>query len=315
MHTEKDLYEKTVYRVSVVTLTENIILSAIKAAVGVLANSKAIIADSIHSLSDVLSTVVVIIGVKLSRKNADKRHPYGHERFECVAAVILSTILIFTGAMLGFSAAKGIFELSSGKAEPNPPGKAAIYAAVLSIAVKEAMYWYTIKAAKKIGSTALKADAWHHRSDAFSSVGSLAAVVGARMGFYMLDSVAGLIIAAIIVKVGVDIFKDAIIKMTDTAADEKIEEKMIKIIAAQNGVKRLDRLYTRMFSDRIYADVEISVENSLSLCKAHEIAHDTQNALKSAFKEVKCVMVHINPYFENGEGEIEQSKCETATED
>ena len=162
--------EQIAMRVSKTSILVNTLLSLAKLAAGILASSEAMISDAVHSASDVFSTFVVIIGIKMAGKKADKEHPYGHERMECVAAVILATILAFTGLGIGYTA---VVKILSGNYENiMVPGCRALGAAVVSIAVKEGMYWYTIHAAVRIQSGALKADAWHHRSDALSSVGS-----------------------------------------------------------------------------------------------------------------------------------------------
>ncbi|WP_432617458.1 cation diffusion facilitator family transporter, partial [Butyricicoccus sp.] len=184
--------EQTAMRVSMVSIVGNIVLSLFKLFAGIVAHSGAMISDAVHSASDVFSSIVVIIGVKLSAKASDKEHPYGHERMECVAAVILAGILLATGLGIGLEAIKNI--ISRDYQSLAIPGVLAEVAAVISIASKEAMYQYTRWNAKKIDSSALMADAWHHRSDALSSIGALLGIFGARMGYPVLDPVASLII-------------------------------------------------------------------------------------------------------------------------
>ena len=196
--------EQLTMQISRNTILGNIALSAFKLAAGLLGRSAAMLSDAVHSLSDVLSTVVVIIGIKLANQKADREHPYGHERFECVAAILLATILCATGLGIGYGGLQTILSGSYGAI--SIPGKLALIAAVGSIVVKEGMYWYTRAAAQKIHSNALMADAWHHRSDALSSIGSFVGIWGARIGFPVLDSVACLLISLFIVKAAVDIF-------------------------------------------------------------------------------------------------------------
>ena len=188
--------EQTAMRVSAVSIIGNIILSLFKLMAGIVAHSGAMISDAVHSASDVFSSIVVIIGVKLSAKASDKEHPYGHERMECVAAVILAGILLATGLGIGLEAVKNI--VSRDYQSLAVPGILAEIAAIVSIVSKEAMYQYTRWNAKKIDSSALMADAWHHRSDALSSVGALLGIFGARMGYPVLDPVASLIICVFI---------------------------------------------------------------------------------------------------------------------
>ena len=187
-----EMEQKTAMKISMVSIVGNILLSLFKALAGIVANSGAMISDAIHSASDVFSTIVVIIGIRLSGKESDKEHPYGHERMECVAAILLATILAATGLFIGWSAVKKITVQDDSALAV--PGILALVAAVVSIAVKEAMFWYTRAGAKKIDSGALMADAWHHRSDALSSIGALVGIAGARMGYPILDAIASLVI-------------------------------------------------------------------------------------------------------------------------
>ena len=296
MNMEKQLqmeYQKTVMRISVVNIIANTILSLFKLLAGVLAHSGAMVSDAIHSASDVFSTIVVIIGVKISGKESDKEHPYGHERLECVAAIVLATILIITGLGIGWSALKKIVEGDFDSLLI--PGRLALIAAIISILVKEAMFWYTRAGAKKIDSGALMADAWHHRSDSLSSIGALIGIVGARLGFPVLDAVASLIICVFIEKAAYDIFKDAIDKMVDKACDEETEEEMRQYVLKQEGVMGIDLLQTRTFGNKIYVDVEISADGNISLNEAHAIAESVHDTIEQEFPKVKHIMVHVNP--------------------
>ncbi len=280
-------------QVSWVSIGINVLLSAFKLFAGIFANSDAMVSDAVHSISDVFSTFIVMIGVKMSSKEADNIHPYGHERFECVAAIILAIILCLIGLSIGYSGIqKVIFRDNS---ELTVPGTIALVAAIVSIAVKEAMYWYTIKAAKRINSGALMADAWHHRSDALSSIGSFVGVFGARLGFPIMDPIASAVICLFIVKTSVSIFIDAIGKMTDKSCDESIIEEMKSLILAQEGVIGIDKIKTRLFGNSIYVDVEISANSEDSLSLAHEIAHRVHDVIEENFENVKHCMVHVNP--------------------
>lgn len=280
-------------RVSKVSIVVNLILSAGKLAAGVVAHSGAMVSDAIHSASDVFSTFVVMIGINISAKKADEQHPYGHERLECVAAIILAVILLGTGVIIGFD---GIDKIITGEYRNlKIPGMPALVAAVVSIAVKEWMYWFTIIVARTINSGALKADAWHHRSDAFSSVGALIGILGGRMGYPVLDCVASVIICIFIVKAAFDIFKDAIDKMVDKACDAETQEAMHRLIMSRNGVKGIRMLHTRVFGAKIYVDAEIEADGSLSLFQAHAIAEDVHEAIEKEFSSVKHCMVHVDP--------------------
>ncbi|WP_315079303.1 cation diffusion facilitator family transporter [uncultured Clostridium sp.] len=280
------------YRVSTVTIVGNIFLSIIKIGIGIIASSKAMIADGVHSLSDVFSTIGVIIGLKLSSKKADKEHPYGHEKFESLTSVFLGIMLLLVSLGIGFS---GIKNLIYGNY--SIPGSLAIFAAVISIVSKEAMYWYTLKYAEKINSTSLKADAWHHRSDSFSSIGALIGIIGARMGFPMLDPAIALVISIIIIKVSYDILKQSINQLMDTSVGDNAIKKMNVAIHSIDGVKNIDNLKTRLHANKVYVDVEISVESDISVEEGHKIAMNVHNIIEEN-KDVKHCMVHVNPFIE-----------------
>lgn len=284
--------ENLAIRVSVVTIIGNLILTLFKLLAGVVAHSGAMVSDAIHSASDVLSTFVVIAGVKLAGKESDQEHPFGHERFECVAAIILSVMLAVTGAGIGWA---GIQNILGGSGQLLIPGRLALVAAIISIVSKEAMYWYTRAAAKKLGSSSLMADAWHHRSDALSSIGSFVGILGARLGVPVLDPVASVVICLFILKAAWDIFQDAISKMLDTACPEEVEQEMRQTVLSQSGVLRIDRLQTRLFGDRIYVEVEIAADANAPLSLAHEVSAQVHQAIERQFPKVKHCMVHVNP--------------------
>ena len=284
-------HEKVAVGVSTVTIVINLTLAGFKFLAGFLAHSGAMVSDAVHSASDVLATFVVILGVKLAGRDADRDHPYGHERLECVAALILGAILAATGLGIGWS---GIQKITGGEALL-VPGTLALVAAVVSIVVKEAMFWYTWLAAKKINSSALKAEAWHHRSDALSSVGSFAGILGARLGFPALDPVASVVICLFILKAAWDILSDALGKMTDHACPPAMEQEMAEAILAQPGVLGLDTLNTRLFGDRVYVDVEIQADGDLPLKVTHATAQAVHDTLERQFPQVKHCMVHVNP--------------------
>lgn len=285
--------EQIAMKVSRISIIGNIILSGFKLFAGIVAQSAAMISDAVHSMSDVFSTIIVMIGIKLANKKPDKEHPYGHERFECVAAIVLAAVLFATGAGIGWSGIKKAIAGNYG--DLAIPGILALVAAIVSIIVKEAMYWYTRGAAKRINSSALMADAWHHRSDAFSSVGSFAGIFGARLGFPILDPLACIIICLFILKAAIDIFRDAVGKMTDRACDDETIAKMRDLILSQKSVEGIDGLKTRLFGDKIYMDVEIRVDASVRLEEAHLVAQAVHDVIEEQFPKVKHCMVHVNP--------------------
>lgn len=263
-------FEKEAMKVSTVSIVVNVLLSLFKLLAGVIAHSGAMISDAIHSASDVFSTIIVMVGIHLAGRKSDKEHPYGHERMECVAAIVLATVLAVTGLGIGWSAIQSIAKESTGVVVV--PGVLALVAAVVSILTKEGMYWYTRFHAKKIDSSALMADAWHHRSDALSSVGALVGIAASRMGYPLMDPLASLVICVFIEKAALDIFKDAINKMVDKACDEDTEQAIRECAEKQPGVIRVDMLKTRVFGNKIYVDLEIGADGNETLRDAHAVA-------------------------------------------
>ncbi len=241
--------ERIAMRVSRNSIFVNLLLAIGKLAAGIFGNSAAMVSDAVHSASDVFSTVIVMVGVKLSGKESDANHPYGHERLECVAAILLAVILAATGLGIGY---QGIEVIWSG-------------------------------------------DAWHHRSDALSSVGSFAGILGAKIGFPVLDPVASIVISIFILKAVYDIFMDAVGKLTDEACDAQTVEQMRQCILGRDGVFGIDDIKTRMFGNKIYMDIEIQCDGNMTLFAAHEVAEDVHDEIERAFPNVKHCMVHVNP--------------------
>ena len=290
---------KVAMKVSGVSIAVNLLLSLFKLLAGILAHSGAMISDAIHSASDVGSTFVVIVGVNLSSKKSDKEHQYGHERMECVSSIILSGLLLATGIGIGMNGIENIIKSTSG-ANIAIPGTLALIAAVVSIVVKEWMYRYTIKAADSIHSSALKADAWHHRSDALSSVGAFVGICGARMGFAFMDPAASIVICIFICKASLDVLRDALDKMVDKACDEETAQAIRRTALAPPGVVRIDGLKTRLFGPRMYVDIEIAVDGRLNLQQAHTISREVHDMVEEQFPQVKHCAVQINPLNREG---------------
>ena len=285
-------FEKTAIRVSLVSVVWNLILSVFKLIAGFVAHSGAMISDAVHSASDVFSSIIVMIGVRISGKATDKDHPYGHERMECVAAIVLATVLAGTGVGIGYAAVKTLLD---GEYASEIPGMLALIAAVVSILVKEAMFWYTRHYAKKIDSSAVMADAWHHRSDALSSVGALIGIGGARFGFPIMEPIASIVICVFIEKAAFDIFKDAIDKMVDKACDEQTEEALRNCALNTKGVERVDLLKTRIFGNKVYVEMEIGADENLSLKDSHAIAENVHDAIEQGWPKIKHILIHVNP--------------------
>lgn len=276
----------------------NIVLSTIKMIAGILGHSTALISDAIDSASDIVSNIIVMAGIKISAKASDSEHQYGHERLECIATIIMAAILAAVGLAIGFAAFSKVMSALSGQM-PKPPELLSAAAAAISIFAKEIMYRYSKAIALKINSGALMADALHHRSDAFSSIGSMAAVVGSHLGLPVLDPLAGVIICFTIIKNAYDVFKEAVDQLVDHSCDEDTMRKMRQCIEAQAGVAHLDRLQTRIFGSRVFVDVEVSADDNLTLLESHRIAENIHRAIEDGFPAVKHCMVHINPVSES----------------
>lgn len=280
-------------KMSFVSVAGNAVLSGFKFFAGVTGNSGAMISDSIHSFSDVITTLIAWIGIKASKKEADAAHPYGHERIECIASLLLGIVLLGTGLGVGQVGLENIF--SGNYQALAVPSAIALVAAVVSIVSKEAMYWYTRYYANLIHSSAFLADAWHHRSDAFSSIGSLIGIAGAMMGYPVLDSVASVVICLFIVKASYDILKDGVVKLLDTSCGESYDKKLADYISGQEGVVCVDSLRSRMFGNKVYIDLEIQVDGEKSLREAHQVAERIHDDVEKTFPDVKHIMIHLNP--------------------
>ena len=283
--------KRVTMRISAVGVVCNVALTLFKLIAGIVANSAAMVADAVHSASDIVGSFVVMIGAVISNKAPDTEHPYGHEKLECIASVILCNILVAVGALIGYN---GILKIVSGETL-TAPGTLALIAAVASIVVKEALYWYTILGAKKINSVSLKAEAWHHRSDALSSIGSFVGILGARLGVPVLDPIASVVICLFIFKVAYGIFRESIDRLIDHACCDETVEQMRETLAAVPGVLAVDDIKTRLFGSRTYVDVEIAADGDLPLREAHAIAEAAHHTLEREFPEVKHCTVHVNP--------------------
>jgi cation diffusion facilitator family transporter len=283
--------DRSADRACAIGILGNVILAVFKLFAGVTAHSSAMISDAAHTVSDIFSTLIVSIGIRLAGRASDKDHPYGHERLESVAAILLAVILTVTGIGIGWEGLKRIF---GGGLLPIP-GALALIAAGISIAVKEGMFWYTRAAALRTDSSALMANAWHHRSDALSSIGSFAGILGARLGVPLLDPIASVLLCLLIVKTGITIFMDAVGQMTDRAWDDGGVEAIRAVILEEPDILGVDVIKTRRFGSRIYVDIEICADGNASLREGHAIAQWVHDAIETRFPKVKHCMVHVNP--------------------
>ena len=285
--------EKVAMRISWYSIGVNVFLSVGKLAAGILGHSAAMVSDAIHSASDVFATFIVMAGIKVSGRASDDDHQYGHERLECVASIVLAVILVLTGLGIGYA---GIDKIMNGDVDSlEIPTFLPLAAAVVSIVVKEAMYWYTRHYALMLESDALMADAWHHRSDSLSSIGSFVGILGARMGYPILDPIASVVICLMIMQAGYEIFTGAIDKMVDRSCDAETEKALRDCALGHPGIQAVDRLMTRQFGNRLYVEMEVSVDGALPLNEAHAIAEQVHDDIEKQFPKVKHIMIHENP--------------------
>ena len=289
-------YEKTATRVSWVSIIGNSALSLIKLLAGIIAHSGAMISDAVHSASDVFSTIIVMIGVKISARDADEDHPYGHERFECVAAILLSAVLAVTGLMIGSSAVLSIIERET--SDITVPGLPALIAAAVSIICKEAMYWYTRHYALLLDSGALMASAWHHRSDALSSIGTAVGIGGAVLlgkRWTVLDPLASVVVGAFIVKVAIELIGKGIGELMEKSLPDEVEDEIMRIAASEPDVIEPHDLKTRRIGNRYAIELHILMSGDITLAKAHDHADSIENQLKEKFGENTHVAIHMEP--------------------
>lgn len=287
--------KKLAYRISIKSMAYNLALFIIKVIFGILIGSASLITDGVHSLSDIFSTLVVVIGIRLSSKPDDATHPYGHEKIETVISFLLGIMLFMIGAGIGYDGFLKILHPAEGTARNLLLNTGGIIAALISIIAKERMYRFTIRCANRIHSSSLRADAWHHRSDALSSVGSLAGVIGLRIGLPIIDAAACLIIMLFIFKAAFHIVADAFRCMTDKSSPDEIIENIRNTVLAENDVKSIDVLKTRMFGPKIYVDLEITLDRNLTFEHSHEIASRIHDEVEDRFADVKHCMIHVNP--------------------
>ena len=284
---------KAAQRVTLVGLGANAALCLLKLVIGFLAHSSGLISDAVNSASDVLNTLIAMIGVRIGNKQADEDHPYGHARFECVASLLLAFLVFATGLGIGWNGVKTI--LAGGKGL-EAPGFPALIAALVVCVAKEILYWYTIRAAKKLDSLALKASAWDHRSDVFAALGVFVGILGARLGVPILDAIAGVVISILILRVAVNIFLEAVNQTVDKACEPELEGRFRTAALSQGGVRRVDELRSRRVGPGVYVDMEIAADGNLSLLDAHDIAERVHDAVEACEPGIRHCMVHVNPY-------------------
>ncbi|MGM0462010.1 MAG: cation diffusion facilitator family transporter [Fibrobacterota bacterium] len=281
---------KTVNRVTLVSLTANSLLSALKIFFALIGGSTALLADGIHSISDVGTTIVAFAGIRLSYKRSDDSHPYGHEKIEPAMTKIVAVVLFVTAAFIVYRGYEGL-----SAEDVRAPGKIALWGACISIIVKEGLFHYTLRGARKIESGALRADAWHNRTDSLSSVASFVGILGGRWGYAVLDPLMAVGIGFYIMKVAISIYYTSLRGLIDTAADGTTVARIRDTAASVPGVERIDLLKTRLHGNRMFVDIEISVDGEMSLKKSHAISEEVHGLLEERYPRIKHCMVHVNP--------------------
>lgn len=288
---------KKIYRVTILGMFVNIILFAFKLVAGIIGRSGAMIADAVHSASDFATDIVVLAFVRISSKPRDDDHKWGHGKYETLASLIIGVALFAVGIEIFVDSAEKIAAVLSGEVIPRP-GVIAIIAAAVSIVAKEALYQYTVRVGRKIDSPSVVANAWHHRSDALSSVGAL---FGIGMAYFLgekwriADPIAAIVVAALIVKVAYDLCRTAIAELLEKSLSHDVEEEILAIISATPNVYKPHNLRTRRIGSNIAIEVHIRVDGSMTVQDSHEISREIEHSLRARFGERTAVAIHVEP--------------------
>ena len=289
---EKDIYKTTLWG-SVV----NFILLTLKFIAGFVGNSSAMIADAVHSLSDFITDIIVIVFVRISSKPQDEGHDYGHGKYETLATAIIGVILFFVGIGILINSTENIIDVCKGK-ELEAPSILALAAAAISILAKEILYQYTVLKGKRLNSKAVIANAWHHRSDAFSSVGTLIGIGGAMFlgaKWRVLDPIAAFVVSLFIVKVSVELVKPCVDELLEKSLPKDVEDKIIDIVLSQPEVSSPHHLRTRHIGNNIAIEIHIRLDGSMSLKDAHDITKKIEISLKEEFGSDTHIGIHFEP--------------------
>lgn len=289
---EKDIYKTTLWG-SVV----NFILLTLKFIAGFVGNSSAMIADAVHSLSDFITDIIVIVFVRISSKPQDEGHDYGHGKYETLATAIIGVILFFVGIGILINSTENIIDVYKGK-ELEAPSILALAAAAISILAKEILYQYTVLKGKRLNSKAVIANAWHHRSDAFSSVGTLIGIGGAMFlgaKWRVLDPIAAFVVSLFIVKVSVELVKPCVDELLEKSLPKDVEDKIIDIVLSQPEVSSPHHLRTRHVGNNIAIEIHIRLDGSMSLKDAHDITKKIEISLKEEFGPDTHIGIHFEP--------------------
>lgn len=289
--------EKEIRKVTLAGAVVNILLTVFKVFAGILGKSAAMVADGIHSLSDLLSDVVVLIFTHISSKKPDREHSFGHGKFETLATLIVSLILVVVGARLMADGVRNIIGVLNGESIPMPK-MIALWAAVVSIVLKEILYWVTVRVGRKVNSPVVIANAWHHRSDAFSSVGALAGIGGAILlgdRWTILDPAASCCISAAIIVVAVKMALPSLAELLETSLPEAVEHDIQQTVASVPGVDDIHNLQTRRNGISFIIDAHVVVDPSISVVQAHDIATAVEETLRAKYGPETQISIHIEP--------------------
>ena len=289
---------REIFKVTIIGSIVNVLLLVMKFVAGVLGHSSAMIADAVHSLSDFLTDIVVLVFVKISGKPKDKSHEYGHGKFETLALTIIGLVLVVVALGIISNGVTKIDDFFEGQ-ELEAPGMLALWAAVASIVLKEAVYRYSIIKARKLNSQALEANAWHHRSDALSSIGTLIGVGGAILlgqKWVILDPIASVVVGVFIGKVAFDLLKNGVGDLTDKALPESVEQEILQMVSEVENVGNPHNLKTRRIGNHYAIELHIKMDGNITLTEAHDKATEIENLLRSKYGKETHVGVHVEPF-------------------
>ena len=289
---------REILKVTIIGSVVNVLLLVLKFVAGVLGHSSAMVADAVHSLSDFLTDIVVLVFVTISGKPNDKKHEYGHGKFETLAMTIIGFVLVIVAVGIISKGVVTIDDFFEGQ-ELEAPGMLALWAAVISIVSKEAVYRYSIVKARKLQSQALEANAWHHRSDALSSIGTLVGVGGAiflGQKWVILDPIASVVVGVFIGKVAFELLRDGIGDLTDKALPESVEQEILNMVSGLDNVGNPHNLKTRRIGNHYAIELHVKMDGDISLREAHDKATEIENLLRSKYGKETHVAVHVEPF-------------------
>lgn len=294
---------KTIRNVTLIGSVANLLLTAGKIIAGIVGKSSAMVADGVHSLSDLVTDIIVLVFIRLSGKERDKNHQYGHGKYETFATMLISFALMIVGAGILWTSAKKVFDSMNGLVIEQP-GYIALYAALISIITKEGLYWYTKIIGVKVNSQALVANAWHHRSDAFSSTGTALGISGAiYLGekWRILDPIAGIVVSFFILKVAWNISNPSIKELLESSLPEETKNDILEIIRNTSGVKGFHNLKTRKIGEIYAIEAHLKVDKELTVESSHQIATQVEKSLRDKYGNQSHIGIHIEPYYESND--------------